>query len=448
MSLRSRSMWLRGTGVACAAAIAIFTLAQWSVGGFGGSAVGGVTIDSEGVLRNATVAEAKAQRELRDAILKNLPKDMAHGGMRRISLNRLQAAIRARAEAGESPVVTDEMELMGGMTRIEYVFAIPEENDIILVGPAERPVVDAQGNMVGAETGAPILQLDHLLVALRTAEATSRHPITCSIDPTAEGLQKFAQYMRNVRGNHANLTNEVEAALGPQQITIEGVSLDSELARTMVAADYRMKRIAMGHEPSNVRGVKSYVEMMTSAGAATPRWWLAPKYDAIVRSEDGMTWELRGPGVQVMTEDSVLTANGAVQRQGRANPMAQRFADQMTDNYEELSKKHPIFGELRNIMDLAIVAAVITKEDMANKAGCDLSLLMDADALPTADYEDVPKLVETKASVLAKRGQTFITASGGVEINSWKVLSEKETDGKIELAANDVAPLGDHWWYD
>lgn len=448
MSLRLRSGWLRRTGLSCAVAVTVLCLAKLSIGGFGGSAVGGVKIDGDGVLRNATVAETKELREHREALLKNLPGDMAHGGMRRISLNRLQAAIKERAEKGLSPVVTDEMELLGGMTRIQYVFAVPEENDIVLVGPAEKPVIDAQGNVVGAETGAPLLQLDHLLVALRTASATASQPITCSIDPTAEGMKRFQQYMGQVRGNHNNLVADVEAALGPQNVTIKGVSLDSELARTMVAADYRLKRIAMGHESAGVPEIHSYVEMMTSAGAATPRWWLAPKYDAVVRDADGMSWQLKGPGVQVMTEDSIFTAEGQAQRQGRANPMAQRFADQMTKNYEQLSRKHPIFGELRSIMDMAVVAAMITKENLAEKAHCDLSLLMDEKALPTSDYEDVPQQVETKASVLAKRGQTFVTASGGIEINSWKVLDEDETEGKIDLTVNDVAPLGTHWWWD
>ncbi|MDA7978623.1 MAG: DUF1598 domain-containing protein [Pirellulales bacterium] len=450
MSLRSRSLWLQRAGFVCVVAIAMFSMPQVCAGQLlgGGSAVGGVQIDSDGVLRNATVQETKVLRENREALLKSLPDDLAHGGIRRISLNRLQAAIRERVEAGASPVVTEEMELLGGMTRIQYVFAVPEENDIVLVGPAERPTIDAQGNVVGAKTGTPILRLDHFLVALRTAEATARQPITCSIDPTKEGLQRFAQYMRQVRGNHPNLITDVEAALGPQKLTIQGVPLDSELARTMFAADYRMKRIAMGHEPSNVRGIKSYVDMMTSANAATPRWWLAPKYDAIVRDADGLSWELRGPGVQVLTEDSVITASGETKRQGRANPLAQRFADQMTTNYEELSKKHPVFGELRNVIDMAIIAAVITKSNMLTTAGCDLSILLDAQALPTIDYDAVPQFVETKASVLAKRGRTFVTASGGVEINSWKILDEKQTDGKLKLVTGDVAPMGDHWWWD
>ena len=38
----------------------------------------------------------------------------------------------------------------------------------------------------------------------------------------------------------------------------------------------------------------------------------------------------------------------------------------------------PIFGQLRNCMELAIVAALIVKEDLPAKAGNSLPVLMDA----------------------------------------------------------------------
>ena len=58
------------------------------------------------------------------------------------------------------------------------------------------------------------------------------------------------------------------------------------------------------------------------------------------------------------------------------NPLAQQWADNMTANYDDLSLKDTIFGQLRNCMDLAILAALIFKENLAAKAGYQLPALV------------------------------------------------------------------------
>ena len=54
-------------------------------------------------------------------------------------------------------------------------------------GPAKAGKSTHRDNIVGVTTGRPVLLLDDLLVALRTAEQAAQGGITCSIDPTAEG---------------------------------------------------------------------------------------------------------------------------------------------------------------------------------------------------------------------------------------------------------------------
>ena len=67
----------------------------------------------------------------------------------------------------------------------------PDDPGDILAGPAEGWKVGPNGAVVGVETGQPILLLDDLLVALRSIENTRSSGITCSIDPTAEGLARL-----------------------------------------------------------------------------------------------------------------------------------------------------------------------------------------------------------------------------------------------------------------
>jgi len=61
----------------------------------------------------------------------------------------------------------------------------------VLVGPAEGWKIDDHGALVGATTGRPLLLLDDLRVALRAAGGPVRSVISCSIDPTQEGLQRL-----------------------------------------------------------------------------------------------------------------------------------------------------------------------------------------------------------------------------------------------------------------
>ena len=146
--------------------------------------------------------------------------------------------------------------------------------------------------------------------------------------------------------------------MGPQKISINGVPKTSHLARTLVASDYKMKRIAMKLEPSPVKGLGSYVDMIKSQPKnMMPRWWMACDYEPMAKSADGLAWQLRGKGVKVMTEDEVI-AQGKVAGTGKTSDAAQKWADNMTDKYDELSVAEPVFGELRNVMDLCVISAL------------------------------------------------------------------------------------------
>ena len=199
----------------------------------------------------------------------------------------------------------------------------------------------------------------------------------------------------------------------------------SHFARILVAADYHMKRLAMGFDAAPVRGLPSYLQMLPVSGRGMhnmmQRWWLEPKYESVLRDAEGLSWELRGGSVQAMTEEDFLTASGDRKHTGKASPLAKKWADNMTKKYDALAVKEPIFGQLQNCMELAIVGALIFKEDLPTKAGNSLPALMDQDGLKTDVYA-APKEVDSKASLLHKRGGWVISLSGGVSIPSWQIV--------------------------
>ncbi len=171
-----------------------------------------------------------------------------------------------------------------------------------------------------------------------------------------------------------------------------------------------------------------------------PRWWLEPKYDSLLRDAEGLSWELRGGSVKAMTEEDFLTANGGREHTGKANLAAKTWADNMTRQYDALALADPLFGQLRNCMELAIVGALIVKEDLPGKAGNSLPVLMDPKALKTDVYA-VPKEIDSTASALRKGRNWVISVSGGVSIQSWLIVDRAEKSDAPAAVRAKIAPV-------
>jgi hypothetical protein len=370
--------------------------------------------------------------------------------MRKVSLRRLEATLADCA--GSHKPIPDAAKYLAGLQRIHYVFVYPEQKDIVLVGPGEGWKVDAKGSVVGVVTGRPVMLLDDLLVALQTAQAAARGGINCSIDPTPEGmarLQRMPAVSLRDGGDVEAIAEARAAALGLQRISVRGVPETSHFARVLVAADYRMKRLAMNFERSPVRGLPSYLEMAPASARMmqTPRFWLEPKFEALLHDADSLAFELRGSGVKAMTEEDHVAAGGTIQHSGKASPIAQRWADKMTEKYPELAVADPIFGQLQNCMELAVVGALIAKDRLAQRAGNSFPTLLDAAAVKIEEF-NAPKQTESIASVLKKGHNWLITTSGGVSIPSWQIAAKARTsDAVAPVRAKALPAENANWWW-
>jgi hypothetical protein len=419
------------------------------VGGIN-QAVGGVAIDAEGLLNNTTTDAFGVLRKLRLENFQKIPGELNQGvQMRKVSLRRLDEVVADCAKNNKP--LPDAVKYLAGLQRINYVFVYPEQNDIVLVGPGEGWKIDAKGGVVGVTNGRPTMLLDDLLVSLRTARAAAQGGITCSIDPTPEGLARMNRQLPALTrgGDPQTVASGIETALGRQQISVRGVPDTSHFARVLVAADYRMKRLAMDFEPSPVRGLPSYLQMVPASARTvqSPRFWLEPQYQALLRDADGLAFELRGSSVKAMTEEDYVTAAGGVQHSGKAGPAAKKWADLMTAKYAELAVADPIFGELQNCMELAVVGALLTKERLTEKAGQSLPTLLESPAVKTEVF-NAPKQVESKASVLNKGRNWVISVSGGVAINSWAVADKVQPGDKVAPVRAKAAPAANtNWWW-
>ena len=189
-----RTVNFRGQALVAALALAAWVAAASAADAqfFRGGAVGGVKVDANGVVSNPQVSELKELRQAWQAGLADVPADLQQPSeLRFVSLKRLEAeAARAQAAGEELP---EAVRFMAGLTRVKYVLVYPEQHDIVLAGPAEGWRVDARGSVVGAASGQPVLLLDDLMAALRAAEQSNMSGISCSIDPTPEGMQRLQQ---------------------------------------------------------------------------------------------------------------------------------------------------------------------------------------------------------------------------------------------------------------
>jgi hypothetical protein len=413
--------------------------------------VGGVSIKPDGLLENADADTLGEVGKARARLVDKVPDDLkGRVPVRKISLRQLDAALAAAIKAGKP--LPSELVLLGGLQQIRYVFVYPEQKDIVLVGPAEDWKVDDHGNVVGKTTGRPVMNLDDFVIALRAAAGADRGEIACSIDPTDSGRAQLRTFVKTLHqmGDPKTIEQGIESALGRQQVSVYGVPASSHFAAVLVAADYRMKRLAMAFDRSPVKGLPTFLDMYSGSGVGMsnmmPRWWLEPKFDGLVRDAEGLGWEFQGAGVKCMTEEDFQAASGSREHTGRANPIAQRWADNMTHHYGELAVAEPVFGELQNCMELAIAAALIVRENLPQKAGCDLPTLLNGTSIKPVELQP-PTQVDSRVSMLRKGHNWVITASGGVTIHSTDIIARAKTSATVDAARSKLVPAAQTSWY-
>jgi hypothetical protein len=182
-----------GLALVLGAAVAVY-----AGGGFGGGAVGGVRVDVDGVLANIDGRDLDVLVKARKDALRQAEGDLAKSSkLRKVSLRRMAEFVRDYNDKRAGAPLPDDVKYLAGIQRIQYIFVYPEHNDIVLAGPADGWKINARGDVVSATSGMPVMKLDDLLVAFRAAESSRGTGISCSIDPTPEGVQRLNAYLKN-----------------------------------------------------------------------------------------------------------------------------------------------------------------------------------------------------------------------------------------------------------
>lgn len=387
----------------------------------------GVYIDPEGVLRTRKVEDGKRLRDLRAAA----KKEKAAGGLAFVSLPRLLAEARAAVEAGGK--VPEELRLLGGIVRLQYVFVYPDAKDLVIAGPAEPVDSSFPGRPVGKITGRPALQVDDLVVALRTCgPGKVQNAFGCTIELTAEVQKKLLEQWDKIKGDVKNqpakrkeLFAGLAAAGGLQPVEFFNLTPETRFAFVCLEADYLLKRHALGLDLTPVKLAPSHLSLMTSTKKVAHRFWFETRYDPIRASADGNAFEIRGPSLQIKTRRKFSDDADD------AEPEAKRYADAATEHFPKLAEALLPWADLANLSDLSLLAALIAADRLDQKAGWDLQW--------TLSGYPVPKVaVPESAGVLVNYSTTsnlLLWAGGGVKLSMAEAVKAREADAAVASKA-------------
>lgn len=382
--------------------------------------------------------------------------------LRFVSLTQLEREASKRLSEGR-PIV-ETMKNLAGITQLKYVVVDPKSRDVLIGGPSEAWKYDSNGNPVGVKSGRPTLQLDDLVTVLRTFSNDGAQNFGCSFNPRQEGLQQLQAFIEksNSRGpleagSVKGWVNQLQSKLGPQDIELWGVPRDSRVARVVTEADYRLKMIGIGKLEGGSH-VPSIFELMTveeqkSSKLDALRWWLTMKYDAILHSPDHNVFEIQGPSVQCLSENQYLTEKGERVGTGQADATNRTFAANFTQHYAELAQRDIAFADLQNVFDLALVAALLKNEGIANRINWDFGSFAANGMYEPAAYA-APREVESVANHRVYRGKDIVVqVAGGVRGDLMSVVRDREVmkpsttlkDMTAQATPSNL-PQGRWWW--
>jgi len=435
--------------------------------------VGGVYFDAKGMLRETkSLSQNEKLNLLRKMTSGNAASDdvASRSNLRRISLKRLERQVKAFHKKGE-PLPADLFHL-AGLTQIRFVFFYPQEHDVVIAGEAEGWTQTETGEVVGKKSGKPVLNLDDLIVALRYAfaEQVTTAFVGCSIDPTVEGTKRFNNFTRNIprnlnRAQMLKVLKQAANVAGPHRARIFGIDPSSGFALKMLVADYRLKRIALAHDPSPVKGLTSYFDLLARKRnlrqVPQHRWWFVGHYDAIEYSADELAYEFTGQGLKVATaptEKNFKTDNRKGKRK-KASKEAEKFASDFTQHFPQLAKKVPVFAELKNLISLTVTAELIAQKHFERVSSDEAqhwhpTFFLDKKACPIEKFA-VPKWMPALVNYRFINNRNWlISVSGGVELDPAALLTKhtlklNKTEEFQNRHRSTTLPTDKQtWWWD
>ena len=149
---------------------------------------------------------------------------------------------------------------------------------------------------------------------------------------------------------------------------------------------------------------------------------------------------------------------------GKSKGPTKAFADDFTDHYAEISKKYPIYQQLKNVFDMALISAIIRQERIAERVDWQMTFFRSTDdalsyqpALEPAPNQ-VSSVINHRMIKQRLKGRTLkhtlVGVSGGISYDVSQVVSPEsmktEATGELARTRTDAGAVveSNQWWWD
>ncbi|MFO0916288.1 MAG: DUF1598 domain-containing protein [Pirellulales bacterium] len=425
---------------------------------------GGVLVDAhQAVARSSTDPKLDSTRPAPAPPATALPSSgsasaQRPSAMRVVSLARLEAACQELADKGEPP--TDDMLVLAGLERIDRVWIDAEGNDVWISGPASPWARTSRGWVVTESHRRPALRLEMLIEALRDVAIGGGRWI-CSINPRPEGLQEVQTVLTRYQsrplkpGGRDDWLKSLRQAVGDQDVEFQGVDTDSRVAHVLLGADHHMKQIGIGLADGGP-DVPSYLDLLRQektrpASMNVLRWWFSFAPQSVRCSTDRRVYQLNEHPAQVLSENQLLTEAGQRVPTGDSEPLNRKFAENFSRHLPELGRHYPIYAELENVYQFALLAAIIRQARSERLIDWSVRWWGDEQQceIPRqAAPETVPSIVNARN---VDRRTLVAGVSGGVMIDAAAEVRKAQPMANVKFASigQSEGPADrSAWWWD
>ncbi|MFN2533324.1 MAG: tetratricopeptide repeat protein [Pyrinomonadaceae bacterium] len=259
-------------------------------------------------------------------------------------------------------------------------YRIDPANDIYLIGVPSAP--------------ASALSIDEIVNGITASYINNDSPF-CSLDPDPSNIG------------------------GVQSVRVGGVPVNSQFARTMLDADYLMKKINAGVVKADVAGYKSIDTILLEQSDrydhvdVMSRFWFYPlplHPGSIELSSDGQSVFFAN-GMQVLSEQMVRARDGLVGI-GTSDAIANQLADGFTRALPELETKFADISRLHGLFDVVLMGKIWRQMDVRSQ-WIDRLVGLPAVTLAEKTYDGVNARVYTGST-----SQFDLYVTGGVRLRT------------------------------
>jgi hypothetical protein len=183
------------------------------------------------------------------------------------------------------------------------------------------------------------------------------------------------------------------------------------------------------------------------------RWWFSLTDEKVSTNRDRDVFAMPRQSVRVLSENELLTRSGQRVHTGKSDELNDAFANDFSEHFAELAAAYPIYADLQNVFDLALVAAVIKAEDLPAQIGWEMTYFVGSQPPGWLSYRpalsDPPRTVQTVINHrIINRKHIVVGVSGGVLFRGQQKPSKDldRTEGPTVIVSRPPEDLRVWWW--